>query len=255
MRHIRTSLKCVVLAAILFFVGRYVWRQWQAVEQASVPDPAWLGGATLVALGAMLITLVGYRTLIQAHGVRIAYSKTLAVFFLPLLGKYVPGKIWSVVAALEMYHHVGISRKIAAASITLFMALGLAAGILVALAFGAATAGLSTSIGAAVVLVPILAVVLWPRAFYGTLNRALRLVGREPVRTCLPATTLLRVLAVFVTARVIYATAFCLVVASVAPVGLAAWPALIAAFTFAQVAGVLALWWGSGPWSAPARPS
>ena len=246
LRHIRTILKSVVLAAILFFVGRHVWRQWHAVEQASAPDAVWLAGATLAALGAMLITVVAYRALIEGHGVRIAYCKTIAIYYLPLLGKYVPGKIWTVVAAFEMYHGLGISRKIAAASIALFMALGLAAGVLVALTFGGVTAGVSTSISAAVVLVPILAVVLWPRAFYGTLSGVLRLVGREAILTRLCATTLLRVLTIFIAARVTYGIAFCLVVASVAPVGLLAWPGLIAMFTFAQIAGVLALFAPAG---------
>ena len=245
-RNIQRTLKTIILAALLFFIGRYVWQEWQAVERANMPDPLWFGGGTVFALGSMLVSMAAYRAIICGHGARIAYSKTLAVFFLPLLGKYVPGKIWSVVAAVEMYHRLGIARRIGTACITLFMALGLASAILVTLAFGMPAAGPWTTIGAAGLLAPILAVVLWPRAFYAALNRALRLLRKEPIATRLSAARLLRVLATLTGARLSYGLAFCLLVMSVARVELSAWPGLIALFTFAQIAGLLALFAPAG---------
>jgi hypothetical protein len=246
MKRTGNALQLLFVAGLLFFLARYVWLQWQAVERTSGPDATWFAGGTVLALGAMLITVAGYRAIIQGHGVRIAYSHTVAVFFLPLLGKYIPGKIWSVVAAVQMYHHMGISRKIAAACITLFMALGLAAGVLVSLAVGPSLGGPSTSIVSAVLLGPILAIILCPRAFYGGLNWTLTIARREPITTRLSSARLFGVLAIFAAERITYGLGFCLVVMSVERVALSAWPGLIALFTFAQIAGIMALFAPAG---------
>ncbi|MBN1912027.1 MAG: hypothetical protein JW818_20055 [Pirellulales bacterium] len=242
-RILRVGAKYTILPLLLFFLGRHVCGQWEAVEGVSTPQFEWLAYGTIVAIAALFTSVWGYRFLIRSHGFDVGFSETVGLCFVPMLGKYIPGKVWAILAAVHFYGTLGIPKRVAAACVALFMTLGLASSGLVALVLG-------LPVGAAEGLVwPVVAVMivgLYPPVFYRVTNLALQMCGRNKIEANVSLVGILRVFTILVVVAILYGTGFFLILQGFRSTPWQELPAVIALFTFAQVAGFLALFAPAG---------
>ena len=243
---LRTAAKYTILAVLVFFMGRYVFVQWETVKNVRVPDFHWLAFGTVSAVMGLSTAAWGYKFLIRSHGFNVSYPNTLGLYYVPMLGKYIPGKVWSIVAALHFYGRQGIPKRVAATCVTICIALSLASAALVTLVLGLTVGGPKGLVWPCVAVVAILIVGLYPPIFYRVANRTLQVFGRSQIETTVSFAGILRVLMILIVAKLAYGTGFFLLIQSFHRAPWEDLPAVIALFTLAQIAGLVAIFAPAG---------
>jgi len=118
-RSLRTILSGVFLIAVLWFGGRSLIGQWDAVQALRAElSTRW----SLVALSSALVG-VSYLVLIHtwrltvgAWGERLGFREAARIWFISNLGRYLPGKVWQIGAMGVMAQEAGISSVAAVGS-------------------------------------------------------------------------------------------------------------------------------------------
>ncbi len=183
----RVNRRKIIRAAFLVVaLGFGVWAvagQWTAVadgfERLSWPVPAGSLVAVLAALGAGMLM---WRALLADLGSPLAPADAAKIFFIGQLGKYIPGSVWPMLAQMEMGRDHGIPRSRSAAAFLLTYPIYLATGLLVAAVTLPAFAGDEISRYAwLLLLIPLLAVGLHPKAVNGVVGFGLRRLRRPPL--------------------------------------------------------------------------
>ncbi|MGH3014563.1 MAG: lysylphosphatidylglycerol synthase domain-containing protein [Gaiellaceae bacterium] len=185
-RRVLVGLQLAFLAVVLAFLGwalRDVWRD--AIPRLTDADPLILAAALLVLAAYYCLFVVGWRWILAAFGIQVAYRLALQAEMASMLAKYVPGGIWTPLARIMWLRRAGRveSTSLVLSSILLEAGLSAVAGILVF------TAGLAAVEAVDAPLLPLFAfglvtaVLLHPRVFTA-LARALfrRFDAPEPPR-------------------------------------------------------------------------
>ena len=127
---LRRTLKWAVAAVVLAFVGHALYGQ---IKDATAQEVAFrwpfalASGVALVGLYACL--MFSERSLLHSFaGVRIPLGTMAAVAWVPLAGKYVPGKVASVAGAIVLLRRVGISAAVGLSVLVVFDAVPLLTG-------------------------------------------------------------------------------------------------------------------------------
>jgi len=129
----------LVAVLVLAFVARAIaanWANFRAVDIAISPRPAWLALSTLMVVAVSVLQIQSWRQLLAGWGQTLRFATAARIWFLANLGRYVPGKVWSVAGMVVLAREAGVEPWAATASAFAVQALGL--GTAVALV-GAAT--------------------------------------------------------------------------------------------------------------------
>ena len=178
---LRIGLLVVIVAACVIAL----WANWQEVsgQLRKLSVPVVLGAFVLVAL-APVLTLMGWRVLLEDLGTHLALPPASSVFLVGLLGKYLPGSVWTVVAQAEMGAKLAVPRRRMAVVGILSIGLAVLTGCLLGIP---AVQPLLASRGDAfswwwvAIAVALGCVLLWPRLLNAVIARGLRLLRREPL--------------------------------------------------------------------------
>ncbi|MDU0312693.1 lysylphosphatidylglycerol synthase domain-containing protein [Phycicoccus sp. M110.8] len=196
---LRIALALLVVTAVALAVAH----NWAEVSE----DIDRIDGGTF-ALAALLVcippilTMLGWRVLLADLGTPLHVAPAGGVFFVGQLGKYLPGAVWSIVAQAEMGARLEIPRRrsavVAFVSVALAAICGLIVGLpalplLLGLGGGAATTGWFL-----LLVVPLLAVVLYPRLLNWGIALVLRVLRREPLEHTLSGRAVLTSSALFI---------------------------------------------------------
>lgn len=231
----------LALAGVLvWFVGRSVAGQWDSLREAEwavTVAPGWL----LLSVGLVLLTfglqVESWRTILAGWGQHLGRTEAARTWFLANLGRYLPGKVWSVAGMIVLAARQGVATWAATASAVVLQVIGLGAALaLVAATLPAADTGLRVAVGAAVAA-GTLALMAWPPAV-----RALqRLVPRLSELRPLPPPALLMGSGLSAAAWMSYGTSFWALSRGLGqPPLLSVWMA-IGVFALAYTVGLLAL--------------
>ena len=178
---LRIGLLVVIVAACVIAL----WANWQEVsgQLRKLSVPVVLGAFVLVAL-APVLTLMGWRVLLEDLGTHLALPPASSVFLVGQLGKYLPGSVWTVVAQAEMGAKLAVPRRRMAVVGILSIGLAVLTGCLLGIP---AVQPLLASRGDAfswwwvAIAVALGCVLLWPRLLNAVIARGLRLLRREPL--------------------------------------------------------------------------
>ena len=130
----------VFAAAIVWFAVRALRGQWASAGDrlaALRPDWGWIGAATVIVILTYFLLIETWRRILEASGERLPRTEASRIWFVSNLGKYVPGKVWSIAAMTVMAKDSQVSPVIAAGSSILTQLVTVAAGIGVVLIAGA----------------------------------------------------------------------------------------------------------------------
>lgn len=246
-RWIRVGLTAAVLAVVAWYATRTLGSQWTAFRAAARdlrPDWALIVASTIAVLATYAVLVQSWRVLVRALGGRLGFWEAARIWTVSNLGRYLPGKIWSVGAMGIMAQDAGVPPAAAAGAAVLGLLLNLAAGfVVVALAGGDYLAQVlprlphprvvAAAVGTAgTVAVPL--VIPW---LTGITARLLRRPVPPPVTPGAFATAL----AANVAAWVGYGVAFGWLARAVTPRAGGNWGAYVAVYTASYLAGYLAL--------------
>ncbi len=125
----------VLLAAVGLFVWRSLSQNWAAFRAIDLdlrlrPGPLAMSVLTVAATYALLIE--AWRRVLAGWGIRLGYGRGARIWVLSNLGRYLPGKLWSVAGLAVLARRAGIPGWSAAAAAVAMQALAVGPGALVA---------------------------------------------------------------------------------------------------------------------------
>jgi len=174
------TLQVVLIVAVLALLGRSLARHWDEFRAVQFPvrlHAGWIGLAALVVLLTYAVLIAAWKAVI-AQGHRLPYLRAVRVWTLSNLGRYLPGKIWSVAGLAVLAAREGIPGWAAVAAAVAMQAIALGSGVaVVAAAVPGSLAGARLA-GAAAVAVLTIVMLVSPAAVALTG----RLIRRDDLR-------------------------------------------------------------------------
>ncbi len=128
---IPTIVKLGLLATVFALVGYALWKQWQKIDFSQVtirPIPLILSLVALV--GVSTVQMISYRTLLAAYAHAPTWKQMLAVAWVPPLGKYIPGKVAALLAAMTILRRLAIPASVAVSVVLVLDGLAVIAGLM-----------------------------------------------------------------------------------------------------------------------------
>ena len=160
-------------------LGAAVWQQREGlVDALQQIAPSVVGASALLALLALVASMLSWRALLTASGHRLPVGAAARLYFLTQIGKYLPGSIWPVVAQMEMGREQGISVARSGLAAVLNLVVGLATGAVVGLVALIAGNGSAGGYWWLVAALPLLLLALQPVVIRWAVALVLRLTRR-----------------------------------------------------------------------------
>jgi glycosyltransferase 2 family protein len=231
---------------MLVIAGVYVARRWNEIRLPEHVDWAWFAAGTLCLLAGFLTFARVPQLLLRSRDFELPFRKAAALTYVATLGKYLPGKVWSVVGALWLYHREGVPRGLAATCVVVTMLLSLATGGVVGVGLGAT--GLSVPLGLSMTacFAVGLAIFLNSGVFRALVERLVRRWPTVAADAAIARRTLWVGAAVSSFGWLLCGVGFACIVLAAHDVDAAELPRIVALFAFAQTAGFLALFAPAG---------
>ncbi len=138
--EIRTVLRVAVVLIIAYFVFRVLARSWDDIRaNAAALRPSWPGLALASAciFAGYGVLIASWRLLLRTWRSPLGPLDATRIWFVSSLGKYVPGKLWSIGAMAVLAREAGASPVAATGSAIIMQIVNLAAGFAVVAVAGA----------------------------------------------------------------------------------------------------------------------
>jgi uncharacterized membrane protein YbhN (UPF0104 family) len=183
LRSWRNPLRIGVVALFVAAIALVLARRWNEVRPLLHSLSAVDVGLAMIAVAAgIFATFLCWRAVLSDLGSRLPLISGMRVFFLGQLGKYLPGSVWPLLAQMELGRGYKVPRRTSGAAVMIFMLLLLGTGLLVAaLALPLLGHDALRRYGWALAVLPVAAVLLYPRVLNRLLATGLRLARREPM--------------------------------------------------------------------------
>jgi hypothetical protein len=237
------AVQWILAIAIVWFAARALRGQWHEAAdrlQSLRPQWSWLGGATLIVLATYALLNETWRRIIIGSGQKLSFADAVRIWFVSNLGKYVPGKIWSIAAMTMMARDKSVSAGIAAGSSVLVQLVTIAAGIGVVLVTGARTVE-HPVIAVAAAGVILIGLVLTPRLLPVLGRVTTSMTGRTFELPHIRASLVWMTVASTIVSWITYGIAFKLFVRGITGSAAGATSSYIAVYAASYILGFLAL--------------
>jgi uncharacterized membrane protein YbhN (UPF0104 family) len=242
--------KLVLLAAVLFFVGRALIQRLSAVSWAELKlDPWFVALAGISLLTAVAIVAVAYRTLLNSVCRAPSYPTMCAVSWIPPLGKYIPGKAASVAGIVWMLQKRGVPMSVALGHVFVIQGLSVVLGLTLAApltVWHPVYQQLPIGWLVCCLLVAAGIVCLHPKVISALTNFFLVKIRREPLKVLPRIRSYLPPMAIMLANRVLAGAALWLLARSVSDVPLALAGFFLSASALAGTVGFLAVFAPAG---------
>src|SRR2546430_8968041 len=119
----------LVTLAVVAFVARSIGRNWaefRSLHAVLAIKPVWIAGAGLAVCASYVMHIESWRQVLHGWGQRITFGAAARTWSLANLGRYVPGKVWSVAGLVVLAQRAGV--QVAPAAASAFVAQALAVG-------------------------------------------------------------------------------------------------------------------------------
>jgi len=238
------------LAAQWLFAAIIVWSavralngQWRlAADRLAALDIGWtwIGAATLIVLLTYALLIETWRRVILAAGETLSFKTAARIWFISNLGKYVPGKVWSIAAMTVMARNESVSPMTAAGSSVLIQLVTIAAGIGVVLVAGSQAVD-NTFLAIVVLVILVGFVAAAPRMLPAAARLAASLTGKDIQLPRIAAKTVWAAALSSVISWIAYGIAFQFFVRGVVGNASGAVSSYIAVYAASYIIGFLAL--------------
>ncbi len=135
-----------LVVAVALFVGRALARHWaefRSLELDLQLRVGWIALAALIILATYGLLIEGWRRVLAGWEQQLAYRAAVRIWCVSNLGRYLPGKIWSVAGLAVLAQRAGVQGWAAVGSaLTMqLLAVGTAASVAAAVAPGTVSTG------------------------------------------------------------------------------------------------------------------
>lgn len=160
-------LQAVVAAVVGVLVWKTLARHWDEFRNLHVAlefSAPWITGSVLMILVSFGASIEAWRRVVHGWGERVGYVAAMRIWLVSNLGRYVPGKVWSVAGLALLARRAGVASWASAGSAIAIQAIAIGTAVIVV---AAATPGATSwwGLGAALVLaIAIIAALAWHRS-------------------------------------------------------------------------------------------
>jgi uncharacterized membrane protein YbhN (UPF0104 family) len=114
------------------------WSEFRALHVTLALKPAWIALSAVVVFLTYGIQVASWRRILAGWAQPLAYGRAARIWLLANLGRYVPGKVWSVAGLIVLAQRAGVETWAAGASAFAMQAIGVGTAVAV---IAAATPG------------------------------------------------------------------------------------------------------------------
>lgn len=232
--------------AVVVFAGWYLWRQWSDASEHGLRlgfHPGWMLLASAIILGTFLLLVEMWRRVLGALGYLLPYGTAARIWFVSNLGKYVPGRIWTVTSLAMLAGERGVPVGVSGASSILVMVANIATGFSVVLVMSAGTVRrlAGGTAGIAAVTIGLFLLLIASPYIASHWNRLASRFPRMQLSVSIPQTAIVIAIVGCTLSWFLYGLAFlCLVRALIGPVS-APYSAFVTTNAAAYLVGYLAI--------------
>jgi uncharacterized membrane protein YbhN (UPF0104 family) len=175
----------VAIAGVLAFLGHQIYLAAQAVslrDFLSRINPTLMVVSFVLTCAALLVSGLLWHYLLRINQAALPLRWSLVIFAYAHFGRYLPGKVWTIVGRVALAAQRGVRPAVATQCAALEAMLGVLSGLSLSLIMLPAVneLGAFAWVGLGVAIV-ILLVFLHPRVFGSLMNFGLRIFRRKPV--------------------------------------------------------------------------
>ncbi len=234
------SIQIVVAAVVAVMVWRAIARNWdefRSLHVALALKPGWIALSTFVVFVAYAMQIESWRRVLAGWAQRLSYGRAARIWLLVNLGRYVPGKVWSVAGLIVLSQRAGVAAWASGASAFAIQAVALGTAVPVV---AAATPGAESPLRlatAAAVAVATIAFLAWERGARWLAGIAGLVEGFQP----LPLAAVAESAALMLAGWLAYGLAFWLLARGLGLPGALPLPAAAGVFALGYILGLLAL--------------
>jgi uncharacterized membrane protein YbhN (UPF0104 family) len=177
-------LGAAVVVLIFGFMFRSLYLEWgQIASYQWNVDLAALVVAFSLMLGAAAFYAYLWKLILKRLGTGLSYRKSYRIFFLSQLGRYIPGKVWSVLGLVYLSDREGVAKVISGTSVTLQLLLQIVSGVIVFVITLPLweNANSLPGLGALLLVFPVGLILLHPALVRRGVNLALRLTKQPEI--------------------------------------------------------------------------
>jgi hypothetical protein len=133
-RRLWRFLQFVVAAVLIGLAVRAVVINWQSLRAQPLEwrlSAGWIIASIATVFASYAILIEAWRRVVLSLGEKLAFLTAARIWFLSSLGKYIPGKVWTVAGAAVLAQRSGVDPVAAVAAAVVLQALALASGAVV----------------------------------------------------------------------------------------------------------------------------
>jgi uncharacterized membrane protein YbhN (UPF0104 family) len=245
--RLRQVITVVLMAAIFGYMAVRIHSHWIEVRAQAkfISKTKFVIAAFLFAFFLFAFRSLVWRRILKRFGYRIPLAPAVRIWSSSELARYIPGAIMQVSGRVYLVKPYGVPGSVCAASQMLELVTFLMANLL--LGFGCLAAFGIRHIGDGArgwmyilaLLVPLLALVLHPRIFYGLTNRIMARLKKPPIIKRVSGQELTRLLLWNIAGLLVQSVAVFLIVADPLQLHWDKWYAVTGAYSLAWCAGFL----------------
>ncbi|HEU5262239.1 MAG TPA: lysylphosphatidylglycerol synthase domain-containing protein [Gemmatimonadales bacterium] len=240
MRRWLWGVQIAVAGVVAVLVWRAIARNWDELRSLQVAlalRPGWIVLSTLTVFATYAVQIESWRRILAGWGQHLSYSRAARIWLLVNLGRYVPGKVWSVAGLIVLAQRAGVDAWAAAASAFAVQAVGLGTAVAVVAAATPAAESPLRLTAAASIAVTTIAFLAWERGARWLAGLAGRGEGFKP----LPLTAVAESAALTLASWMTYGLAFWLLARGLGLPGSMPLPTAAGVFALGYILGLLAL--------------
>jgi len=182
---VKRILQVLLIVVIFYFLVKNLYVNWSKIAEYDWNINYYFLTYSFVLLitGAILMAL-GWNLILRMLGGRLGYKKALKIFFITDLGKYVPGKVWTLVGKVYLCAKEGIPIAKTSASVVIQPLIQVISGMLmflVSLPFWTKTSDFMNNLYLLLPLIPIGLILLHPAIMTKLLNFVLTRLKQKPI--------------------------------------------------------------------------
>src|SRR3989475_1902885 len=121
----------LVTLAVVALIARSIgpnWAEFRGPPADVTIKPVWIAGSALAVCASFVVHIESWRQILHGWGQRIGFGAAARTWSLANLGRYVPGKVWSVAGLVVLAQRAGVQTAPAAASAFVAQALAVGTG-------------------------------------------------------------------------------------------------------------------------------
>lgn len=129
------AIRFAIAITIAYFIFKRLGTSWREVADsfAAAHYPTMILGMFIIMVSFLIPAVAWRKILEEGYGVRIPYFQALILLFLPVLAKYIPGKVWFVAILAYLAKKYNINSMTAFTSVILLQACLLIASLILGL--------------------------------------------------------------------------------------------------------------------------